>query len=66
MKHGPNWPRSDRVAAPAGASRGWPGWICKNSCHLRQVWPSDTQLTKCPSCMAPLIRYVRYEERHLS
>lgn len=63
IRHSPSWPVSDRAFAPVNASRGYPGWICKNNCDNRQVWPEDSKLRRCPTCISPLIRYSGYEEK---
>jgi hypothetical protein len=46
---------------PRLASKGYPGWICKNSCG--REFDENTKLKKCSECGAPLIRWLKYEQK---
>lgn len=47
--------------APPNASKEYPKWTCKGGCG--ETWPENTTVKKCPNCMAPLIRWLKYEQK---
>lgn len=55
---------------PAGASPGYPGWLCKNQCGFQlkegakaNHFPEDYKKDRCPNCRSPLVRWIKYEEK---